>query len=94
MKVRLTIDVGAFERFVIARYYESGAKARSRATRQQVRRFALAALRSATVDRAADMRGRPGGAARRLLAKAKAGELPYREARRLDPLPERQPALW
>lgn len=56
MKARLTITVGDYERFIIARYFRlPNGKRRTRATRMQVKRFVLAALRSAVREQAEDI---------------------------------------
>lgn len=62
MKVRLVLDVNAFERYVIARYFRPVAinaiptdRTRTRATRKQVRRFVTAALKSAVREQAQDV---------------------------------------
>lgn len=54
MKVRLTLDVDAQARYVIARYYRTPSEKRVRATRAQVKRFVQAALRSAVREWADD----------------------------------------
>lgn len=60
MKVRLALDVNAFERFIIAKYFRPAAsdpvdKTRTRATRKQVKRFVTAALKSAVKEQAQDI---------------------------------------
>lgn len=72
MKVHLTLDVDAAARFVIARYFGIAAlpdtrdRIRSRATRRQVRRFAVAALRTAVMEQRENLQGRSRAAAQRL----------------------------
>lgn len=70
MQVRLTLSLHDYERFVIAKVYApSGVgpdQHRTRATRQQVRRFALAAIRTAIQDRARELPARSRAVARRL----------------------------
>ncbi len=76
MKVRLTLDVGAHERYVVAKYFAPAAKdgtadrRRLRASRAQVRRFVAAALRSAVRDHVERLRGKSRGTAHRLEAGA------------------------
>lgn len=65
MKVRLTVDLNGYERYVIARYFGHGP---SRASRQQARAFVQGAVRSAVRERADAMRGRQRATARRLAA--------------------------
>lgn len=55
MKVRLTIQVDSAARYVIAKYF--GGK-RTRATRDQVRRFAASALAGAVAERRSMLGGR------------------------------------
>lgn len=64
MKVHMVLDVGAYERFVIAKYFHDAK--RGRATRLQVQRFAKAALRSAVREQAEMLHGRAKGTAQRL----------------------------
>jgi hypothetical protein len=73
VKVRLLLSVGAYERYVIARYWGVTAtdqkdKTRARATRAQVKTFAQAALRAAVHEQAEALRGREKATAQRLLA--------------------------
>lgn len=91
MTVRLNLSVGDLERYVIAKYFAvpGASKAdavRARATRAQVRRFVLAACRSAVSAHAENLRGRGRATARRLSAGYVAGETlrpPREEQRRL-----------
>ena len=60
MKVRLSLDVDAYTRYVIARYFRlpyetTSKKRRVRATRAQVRRFVLAALRTSVHEQAGEL---------------------------------------
>ena len=82
MRVRLTLDVDERERFVIAKYFDSG----SRATRAEVRVFATGALRSAVGERAACLSARQRTTERRL-----ATGKPVRQG--LVPMAETQMAL-
>lgn len=72
MKVHLTLDVDAAARFVIARYFgiaaplETTNRTRSRATRKQVRRFAIAAVRTAVMEQRENLSGRSRAVAQRL----------------------------
>lgn len=71
MKVRLTLDVDAYQRFVIAKYFRPvpatrADRTRTRATRAQVKRFAEAALRSAVKEREGELDAKGRSAARRL----------------------------
>ena len=72
MKVRLTLEVDDHQRFVIAKFFAPAAagktdRERTRATRAQVRRFAIAALRKVVKDQASELRSqRSRAAARRL----------------------------
>jgi hypothetical protein len=50
VRVHLVLDVDARERYVISRYF--GDRKRRRATRRQVREFAVAALRSSVNEHA------------------------------------------
>lgn len=73
MKVRLTLDVDAADRFVIAKFFATAAASKSidrrrlRATRAQVRWFAQAALRTHVGEQAERLRGKSRAVARRLL---------------------------
>lgn len=68
----MTIDADDYQRFVIAKFFAPASKGidktRRRATRTQVRRFALAALRTAVKDHARDLPSRSLAAARKLAA--------------------------
>ena len=94
MKVRVTLSVGDFARFIIAKYFGKpdlgGMRdlTRTRATRAQVRRFAVAALRSAALEQVESMRGKTRAAAERL-------RLPcgHRECETIAPPDERQLSL-
>lgn len=92
MRVRVTLSVGDYERFVIAKYFSRAARPdtpdrrRRRATRVQVRRFVRAALEKAITDQARDLPTRTRTTARRL-----AQGRPPREA--LPPLKEEQRSL-
>ncbi len=71
MKTRILLTVNEFERYVIARYWGVAAstpqdKTRTRATRQQGREFAHAALRAAVKEQAEALRGREKATAKRL----------------------------
>lgn len=71
MKVRLALDIGDFERFVIAKYYSGAASAdrdkiRRRATRKQVTRFIHAMLRTSTRGLAANLPAKSRAAARKI----------------------------
>lgn len=71
MRTRLTLDIGDYERFVIAKYFsrapeQPNDKLRTRARRKQVVRFAQAALRAAVREQAENLRGRERTTARRL----------------------------
>lgn len=70
MKVQLSLDVDERTRYVIAKYFaaagDSKDKARTRATRAQVRRFAAAALQVAIKERAASLHRRQRATADRL----------------------------
>lgn len=74
MKVRVVVDVGDYERFVIAKFWAPVGtaidKKRSRATRAQVRRFALAMLRRAVKDHERDLAPRSRKSATRIAAGA------------------------
>lgn len=62
MKVRLLLEVGDYERFVIAKFFSPAAVAgtadrtRLRATRAQVRKFVRGALRLTVRDHAQELR--------------------------------------
>lgn len=93
MKVRITLDVDEYERFVIARYFGAAAadqkdRARPRATRAQCRRFARAAVRSMVREQAAGLYGRARTTAQRLLDPA-----PVTEKEHIVHGPEYQPSL-
>lgn len=79
MKVRLTLDVDAAARFVVAKYFAASAKPgdtkRTRATRKQMAKFALAALRTAVSDQAEQLDLRSRRRAKRLQAGMPAGSL-------------------
>ncbi len=64
VKVWMRLDVGAWERFGIAKYFKKRGVAR--ATRLQVQRFAKAALRSAVREQAEMLTGRALTTAQRL----------------------------
>jgi len=71
LRVRAAIDVGEYERYVIAKYFSVAAtteteKTRTRATRAQVRRFLNAAIRGAVDEQSALLLNRAQGAATRL----------------------------
>lgn len=71
MKVHLVLDVGDYERFVIARYFAVAAiekrdRKRRRATRAQVKRFVSAALKTHVKEVARELRPRSRAAATRL----------------------------
>lgn len=67
MKVRLTLEVDEFERFVIAKYFAPVTdKKTSRAPRKQVMTFAKGAVRSAVLEHVTILRGRPHATANRL----------------------------
>lgn len=73
MKVRLTLDVDAHQRYVIARYFRPAAasdkradRTRTRATRTQVKRFVETAVRSAVKEREDELDAKGRTAARRL----------------------------
>ena len=71
MKVRFLLDVNAYERYIIAKYYRTpvivnGSKQRTRATRVQVQRFVRAMLRSTLNDYEHDLDARGKAVARRL----------------------------
>lgn len=72
MKVRITIDVDDYARFVIAKYFAVAAAKdttdgqRVRATRAQVKRFLTSALKTAIKEQEDGLRGRTRGAARKL----------------------------
>ena len=70
VKVRLLVEVGDYERFVISKYWAPVSagidRTRTRGTRAQVRRFISAALKSAVKEQASAFRGRTRSAARRL----------------------------
>ncbi len=71
MKVRLTLDVGDFERYIIAKYFsrapeQANDKRRLRARLKQVVRFAQASLRAAVKEQAANLRARERATAQRL----------------------------
>ena len=91
VKVRLTLDVGDYERYVIAKYFGEAStevkdRERYRATRKQVTRFTYAALRSAVRDQKERLRGRQRTIAQRLADGKAVGET-------LAPPRERQLAL-
>jgi hypothetical protein len=94
MRTRLTLDVSAFDRYVVARYFAVAAtdrrdKVRTRATRAQVKRFVQAALRSAVKEQAALLRGRRsrGTVARLQVALQSAEEL-------VAPVEQQQSLAW
>lgn len=92
MKTRMLVEVGAFERYVIARYFSaSDGVSRTRATRAQVRRFVAAAVQAQVRDLAADMRGKQRGTSDRLRL-ARDGASPAPE--RVRPRTEREPSLF
>ncbi len=71
MKARLLIEVGDYERYVIARYFAVAApdakgKKRTRATRQQVIKFVHGALKMAVTEQREALRGRQRAHARKL----------------------------
>jgi hypothetical protein len=71
VKVRITVDVSEHDRLVIAKFFAAAAstprdKARTRATRAQVKQFLKSALRTSVKDYATDLRGRSRAAAARL----------------------------
>ena len=73
MKVCLTLDVGDYDRYVIAKFFApvettAAGKSRLRATRSQVRRFAQSALATAVKMQAQDLPSRSRSTARRLEA--------------------------
>lgn len=80
MKVRLLLDVGDYERLVIAKYWAPVGKGldrtRTRATRAQVRRFVLASLRSAVKEYVAMLPERSRTIARKLADRTETGEAP------------------
>ena len=83
MKVRIRLDVGEYERFVIAKFFHPAGQGRDgirlRATRAQVQRYVRAAIRRAVDDQAREMAGRSRAAARRLKDGVTGG---------VEPLPE------
>lgn len=91
MKVRLVIDADEHARFVIAKYFapvgDARDRVRRRATRAQVRRFVLAALRTHVREQAGNLGGRSRGAATRLSTGADA------ESETLRPSREQQLSL-
>ena len=93
MRVRLTLDVNDYQRFVVAKYFQpagSGAdKTRLRATRKQIRRFIEAAFRTAVQEQARELPSpRSRAAAERL-------KLPrgHREQETLPPPKEQQRSI-
>lgn len=74
MKVRLTIDVDDFARYVIAQYYgdkRKNGRSRTRALRASVKRFVVAAVRTAALDRADDLPKRKRSSAYRIRERLK-----------------------
>jgi hypothetical protein len=93
MKTRLLIDVGDYERYVIARYFavaptSARDQRRPRATRAQVKRFVQAALRTAVREQVTQLRQRQRTTAARL-AEGRSVAAPEEL---VDP-PEKQPSL-
>lgn len=91
MKVRMTLDVDAYTRYVIARYFGTVSptpadRRRGRATRAQVKRFVQGAIATAAREYAANMHGKPKATATRLRAGAP-------EPKGLEPPAEEQPSL-
>lgn len=71
MKTRITLTLSDYERYVIARYWgvaatEAKDQKRPRATRNQVRAFAHAAIKAAVKEQADAMRGRQKSTVERL----------------------------
>lgn len=66
MKTWVMLDVGPFERYVIAQYYAPVDGKRTRATRAQIRRYISGALASMTRDQVSEMTGRRRATADRL----------------------------
>lgn len=92
MRVKITVEVDAADRYVVAAYFRPVAtdkkdKVRSRATRAQVRRFVQGALRSAIKEQAGSLHGHTRATARRL----REGRTGEPEA--LVPPPEQQGSL-
>ncbi len=94
MKARVLVEVGDYERYVIARYFAAAAterrdKTRTRATRAQVVRFVRGAIRSAVREQ------RDALPSRRMRAYAKRLQeaAPAMGADELVPPVEQQPSL-
>ena len=91
MRVRTVLVADDYERYVVARYYgnvdgvRQSDRARSRATRLQVRAFAQAALRAFVAEHETSLHGRQRTTAVRLRDGSVQDELPLRRARETQP---------
>lgn len=91
MRVRLSLDVGDYTRFVIAQYYGANT---TRARRREVRRFVAAAIETMASDVVDGLTPRKRAAAKRL--EARRAELPFVDDRETIDRGDRptQPALF
>lgn len=96
MRTRIALDVDDLDRYLIARYFATAEseKPRNRATRAQVRRYAVAAINAALRDASDAARGRTKSTVRRMLAKGEQPRLLLDETQMLRLVEGRQPTLW
>ena len=98
MRVRLTLEVDDHQRFVIAKFFAPAAagktdRQRTRATRAQVKRFVLAALRKAVKDQAQEL---PSRRSRTIAQRLENGSRKRANTGELLPAPreEQRPLQW